>query len=238
MASVSMAPVSREEVSKAIREKGYWILDDASVGPRVGSLLKDGFELQNIEALDLLDLIFERQQQVLDAIDDNFAEPVLGYFRAWGLMKQHHCFLNNLETPHSETSILNITLCSSNTLWDIDEGSHLHRLNATEHSSGMLGVDDNRLHELGIKSAEADLKHGGFIVHDGRTSFRIHRGKVLFAGVMTPAEAMEWHPMPLPKTEPFADKIAKLKGRNQGFVRKFVWEAPVSEDGNASGSKT
>ncbi|KAK6858806.1 hypothetical protein PG995_005370 [Apiospora arundinis] len=235
MTSVSMSPTSREDISKTIREKGYWILDDALIGPRVGSLVKDGFELQKIEALDLLDTIFERQQ-ILNVIDDNFAEPVLGYFRAWGLMKQHHCFLNNLETPQSETSILNITLCSSNTLWDIDEGSHLHRLNATKHSSGMLGVDDNRLHDLGIKRTEADLRNGGFIVHDGRTSFRIHRGKVLFAGVMTPTEAEEWFPMPLPKTKPFVDKIARLKSRNQHFVKKFVWEEPISDDGKASGS--
>jgi hypothetical protein len=74
------------------------------------------------------------------------------------------------------------------------------------------------------------------IVHDGRTSFRIHRGKVLFAGVMTPTEAEEWFPMPLPKTKPFVDKIARLKSRNQHFVKKFVWEEPISDDGKASGS--
>lgn len=61
MTSVSMSPTSREDISKTIREKGYWILDDALIGPRVGSLVKDGFELQKIEALDLLDTIFERQ---------------------------------------------------------------------------------------------------------------------------------------------------------------------------------
>jgi hypothetical protein len=47
--------MAQVDISKSIKEKGYWIAADAEIGRRVDPLVRDGFNFQTIEALDLCD---------------------------------------------------------------------------------------------------------------------------------------------------------------------------------------
>lgn len=43
---------TRQKAYEALRENGYWVVADEAVGARVDSIVREGFKLQTIEALD------------------------------------------------------------------------------------------------------------------------------------------------------------------------------------------
>lgn len=47
-----MDPETRIEAGEALRRTGYWVIANSTVGALVDSIVRDGFNLQTIEALD------------------------------------------------------------------------------------------------------------------------------------------------------------------------------------------
>ena len=168
-----MASIPLEDIKQAIKEEGFWMREDASIGKRVDHLVQNGFKFKTNEGIGLLEaalgktvsFLLRRLKQTQtnglkrETIESFFEESGLGFYKIYGQTKHDHCVINS--TP--ELRILVVFAWSSRSEVSLRYGSHLHGLDATSARNGLLKrLDESDDFKLpGIRTESKEMEDGG-----------------------------------------------------------------------------
>lgn len=211
--TIQLDPMASLEVAqRSIRENGFWTVEDADIGMRVDSLVKQGFQFKTEEGIELCKAAALGEPRVRGIIESFFDRSVLGFYKSYGQTKHDHCVINR--TP--ELRILVVFAWSSRSEMMLHYGSHLHALSAGMARNGLLKPlepSDDFFRLPGINSIPKQMEHGGLAIGDARAWFKVLKGKIILLGIMIPDEVQHWHPMPLP---------ASLRGKVQEMASETI----------------
>lgn len=211
-----MASAPLEDIKQAIKEEGFWVREDASIGKRVDHLVQNGFKFKTNEGIGLLETALDKTRETIESF---FERSGLGFYKIYGQTKHDHCVINS--TP--ELRILVVFAWSSRSEVSLRYGSHLHALSATSARNGLLKrLDESDDFKLpGIRTESKEMEDGGLAIGDARAWWRVLKGKIILLGFMVPDELRYWHRMPLPPY--LKDRVQKLASSTIN-MDNFVFE--------------
>ncbi|KJK78588.1 hypothetical protein H634G_05963 [Metarhizium anisopliae BRIP 53293] len=219
-----MASTTSEQGRQCVVENGFWALENPIIGELVDEIVKGGFRFKTEEGLDLCRFALE-EPLIRGVIESFFPRSELAFFKAYGQTRFNHSIIN--KTP--ELRILVVQLWSSASEAIVYSGSHLQSLGATNAPNGLLMIPDDHLRRPNITPTAEVMPQGGLAILDGRSAFKILRGKIIMLGFMIPDESKYWAKMRLP-THALMDKVRSMQTDTIGLNFKLQESEPDTDE--------
>ncbi|KAJ5111751.1 hypothetical protein NUU61_001381 [Penicillium alfredii] len=213
---------------RSLLEKGFFDLNDSTVGDRVLDMEKQGFPYLTEYGMDFCKQ-FAFDERIRSILEASLERCSLGHWLRYEDFPGHvECFRRG--GPKAGCRVLTVHLWAKGSRVEYYTLSHLHDLMTTKGRRSLYEIPQSELDRVGSRPEVKEFPDGGLVILDARLGFQIEKGYAITFLFATDEVIANWAKMTLPYSVGLEQKVKNLEILSANIGLNFKFEGSGSTE--------